>query len=198
MATDITALGNRALTILGEARITDILTDATTKGVLLRQNYEQCRDIVLYEHPWNSAMKRASVAASVTAPIFEFSYAYPFPVDCLRVWYIFEGEGYNWSSEDRSVLIDKASPLKFRYVSRITDPSRMEPLLFEAWAAYLAWTISFAITNDKTIQNRALQLYKDVLKQAKSADGQEGGPEQLRMNSNDGWQNTIWPQGDIY
>lgn len=54
-----TQICNLALTHIGARELTDVDTDNSNEGKVLRLWYESTRDDMLRSHPWNFAMKRA-------------------------------------------------------------------------------------------------------------------------------------------
>ena len=75
---------NDALSQLGAATITDIADGSTNANHCLRL-YPALRDGLLRSAHWNFAMTRVELAQDVTPPLFEFSYAYTLPADCLKL-----------------------------------------------------------------------------------------------------------------
>ena len=57
MATTFVEIANRAITFLGGTTIT-ALTDDTKEGRAVLRLYEQTRDQILRDHPWNFAIRR--------------------------------------------------------------------------------------------------------------------------------------------
>lgn len=74
--------------------------------------------------------------------------------------------------------------LPVTYVAQVTDPDRMEPLFRETLAARLAMDLAEPLGKSTALQQTMTQLYRDKLRTARSADGQEGthGPIET-----DGW-----------
>ena len=68
MATTFVEIANRAITYLGGDTITS-LEDDTKEGRACLRLYEQSRDQLLRDHPWNFSIKRAVLAANTTAPL---------------------------------------------------------------------------------------------------------------------------------
>jgi hypothetical protein len=173
MASSEVAICNRALTILGQALITS-LGDPGGAARTMRQNYPASRDAVLRSYPWNSATKRAALAASPVAPAFEYARAYQLPADCLRVIET-DGDldGATWRREGNMLLTDEPAPLRIRYVARITDPALFDPLLDEAIASHLAMMTGFAIAGTDTAVQRAAGIHQQVLREARAIDARE-------------------------
>ena len=85
-ATDIC---NRALSRVGEARITS-LTDDSKQARACNGAYTHIRDEVFRAHPWNSVITRAKLAKLADAPAFGYDAHYQLPADCLRVVEVYD------------------------------------------------------------------------------------------------------------
>lgn len=184
MASSDVEICNRALDAIG-ARIITSLTDGTREAGLCARYYEQVRDDILRSHPWNCATKRASLAASVTAPAHGFAYAYPLPSDCLRVVEVAgeDEDGGAWQVEAGSIVTDLTAPLNIRYIYRVEAAVLLDPLLVSAIAARLAMELAQPLTGSAEMRQRMEQEFRTRLRAARSADGQEGTA--LRVGAED-------------
>jgi len=162
---------NSALNQLGASTILS-LTENSKNGRLCNARYETVKDSVLRAHPWNSAIKRQTLAADTTAPDWGFTKQYTLPADCLRVLAI-QNYDSNYKIEGRKVLTNDNS-LKIVYVARITDPNEMDVLLRESISAALAADIAYAVTANATLQQRMNEKYQLKLSEARHADAGEG------------------------
>lgn len=175
MASSDVEICNRALDALGVEIITSF-GDGTRASGLCNRYFSQVRDDVLRSHPWNCAIKRETLAASVTAPTWGFDYAYPLPSDCLRVVTV-EGEdvdGGAWQVEAGSIVTDLSAPLYIRYVHRVTATGLLDPMLVSVIAARLAMELAQPLTGSPPIRQAMQKEYLERLRAARSADGQEG------------------------
>lgn len=84
MATDDTevTICSHALQLLGESAISSF-ADGTTSANLSAELYPHTRDSLLVKYPWSWSIKKVDLARSATAPVNEFSFAYPMPSDSL-------------------------------------------------------------------------------------------------------------------
>lgn len=162
---------NSALNQLGASTILS-LTENSKNGRLCNARYETVKDSVLRAHPWNSAIKRQTLAADTAAPDWGFTKQYTLPADCLRVLAI-QNYDSNYKIEGRKVLTNDNS-LKIVYVARITDPNEMDVLLRESISAALAADIAYAVTANATLQQRMNEKYQLKLSEARHADAGEG------------------------
>lgn len=79
--TDVT-ICSHALTLLGENTISSF-TDGTVQANVCSELYPNTRDMVLTMYPWSFTLVKVDLAQSSTAPVNEWSYAYPMPSDSL-------------------------------------------------------------------------------------------------------------------
>ena len=162
---------NSALNQLGASTILS-LTENSKNGRLCNSRYETVKDSVLRAHPWNSAIKRQTLAADTANPDWGFAKQYTLPSDCLRVLTIQNYES-NYKIEGRKILTNDDN-VKLVYVARITDPNEMDVLLRETISAALASDLAYAITANATLQQRMADKYQDKLSEARHADASEG------------------------
>lgn len=189
MPLDVVSICNRTLDLLSVDPISS-LEDGSKAARVMQRNYEPVRDRILAMYPWNSAMRRAVLAADSVAPAWGFERQFrlpegPDPAYCLKVWKLqAQEEGYrvSWSVEGRMLLTDEPAPLRIRYIARVTDPALFDPLLSEAIAAglgvYAGGTLVEAASRMEFMRN----YLKDVLAQAKAADAREGGDVAVQAN----------------
>ena len=169
-----TDICNRALSRVGEARITS-LTDDTKQARACNSAYAHVRDEVLRSHPWNSAITRTTLAKLSSSPAYGYDDQYQLPSDCLRVVEIYETK-LPWVVEGRKLLSDEGAPLSVRYVRREEDPNQYDPMLASAVAARLAIELCEELTQSNTKRERALVEYEQILSRARMADAQEQSP----------------------
>lgn len=172
----VTDVANRALQMLGEGRITS-LTENSPAAREVDASYEIIRDAELRRNVWGFATSRATLAASATAPAFEYSYAFPVPSDFLRLHPRAEDET-DWSVENVSgvgtcILTNDGTSIKVRYVARITDAGLFDALFVEALAARLAFELCERITNSSLKKKDAWEIYRASVADAKRVNAIE-------------------------
>lgn len=177
-----TSIANAALTLLGADRIAAI-TDATERAAVMAELWDGARDAVLAAHPWNFALRRASLAADAAAPAWGYDRQFTLPADpyCLRVLRA-EDSTMVWRVEGRKLLTDEAAPFKLLYVARVTEIAEWAPAFCDALAARLAADAAFKLTNSREQADLMHKLYTQRLRDARSLDGQEGTPEQVEAD----------------
>lgn len=141
MATSNVSIANRALQKLGAKRISS-LTQDHPNARSMNAAFEQVRDAELRRYVWSFAISRASVAADAVDAIDVGGGTwkrYSLPNDFLRLIRDDEsGFHVDWKIEGLYILSTDASPLTFKYVAKIEDPTFYDPLFVEALAAKLA------------------------------------------------------------
>ncbi|MCO1435447.1 hypothetical protein [Burkholderia multivorans] len=152
---------NRALTKLGDKRITALDEDSKAAAVL-NSMYDDVLDACLREHVWSFAKTRAQLAALADAPLFGFGYQYRLPANFIRLIQIGQFLVYPktdtrglFSIEDGNILTDLPAPLYIRYVKRVTDPNAMDALFREAFACRLAVEACESLTQSSTKRQAA-------------------------------------------
>jgi hypothetical protein len=178
MASDVN-ICNLALQRLGASRILS-LSDNSTAARAMNILYTPTRDSLLRQHPWNFAVKRASLAADSTAPAFGYDNAFTLPADCLRLLSSDKGEGESymdtWKVEDGKILTNEDGPLYIRYVSRVADPTKFDACFLKLFALKLALDACEELTQSTTKFQILSEEYKDALKEARRLNAFENPP----------------------
>jgi hypothetical protein len=176
MAQSIIEICNSALTKIGAESILS-LNDGTKTSAACKERYEPCKKYVLRRHPWNCAIKRVVLSPLLTAPEFGFSSKFQFPSDLLRILSI-DGGDSDYQIEGRNILSDESSH-ELIYIWDVNDPKLFDSTLDEAIAAYLAWDISYKITQSASLKETLMRDFREALKRAKTPDAQESAPSEL-------------------
>lgn len=169
-------IANLALNVIGEPPITS-LTDEGKPARVMNLLFVPSRDAVLRLHPWNFAVRREVLAASATAPAFGFTKAFILPSDYLRLLRLNDGRDEFQIEADG--LLASVSTANLRYVARITDTAKFDPLFVTVLAAYLAAEAAMPITNSSAIEDRAKAAFREKLQEARSVDAMENYQEAL-------------------
>lgn len=170
MASDIDVI-NSALSKLGEQPILAV-GEASPAGRISGRTYDDIRDALLREFPWNFATKRASLAANVVAPVWGFARKFVLPADNLRLIEINNSGDQEWRNESGTIVTDMTAPLEIRYVARVPVDS-MDSTFREALAARLAMEWAEPLAQTSTVVNSMAAFYRNKLQVARVADGQE-------------------------
>jgi|LauGreDrversion4_2_1035121.scaffolds.fasta_scaffold155882_2 hypothetical protein len=190
MAASNVAIANLALTKLGDLRILN-LTDNTKPAREVNAVFDMARDYLQRRFSWRYCIKRANLAADSGTPLWDWSYQYQIPTDCLRIlqvgqWYpspdlsdLISTGGQEYVLEGKYILSNQAGPLKLRYLSRVTDPVQFDTAFDMAFSAYLAYLVAEPLTASAEAKQMAYQDYRNAVKDAVIANAIENPPESL-------------------
>jgi hypothetical protein len=169
-----TEIANAALTEVGANPITDLDSDTTTQGVVVRRWYAHTKDLLLRHYTWNFSLARQALSQDATGPSFEFSNSYTLPTDpyCLRALSMYNSSS-EWKVEGRKLLTDDSS-VNLKYVSRVSNPVEFDDLFTDALIFRLAANIAFPIMRDRLLVRELLVIYEAKIQEARTADAQEG------------------------
>lgn len=184
MANSAVDIANSALILVGADRISS-LSDAVKPARLINEMFDDQRDKLLTHHPWNFAIKRQALARSSTNPVFDYSYAYVLPSDCLRVIDTNLGDD-SWKREGDTIVAN-FSDVKIRYIAKITDISKWSWSFREALAYKLAVQLAYSLVQSTSLANSLKQDYLAIVRDAKSQDAQESG---VMVIEADDWLNS--------
>jgi hypothetical protein len=157
------------------------LDDDAKSARVLKAIWNDVRDEVLRDHPWNFAVKRASCARLAAAPAFEWDYQYQLPSDCLRVLHL-EDVDSDYQVEGDAILTDETE-CNLVYVARMSEVGDYDAKFAAALAYRLAADIAYAIANNATLAKAMQDAYQIVLWGARTVSGQEDGPAQIFYES---------------
>lgn len=180
-------IANAALTKIGARRIVS-LTDNSKEAREVNSMFTRIRDAELRARNWLFSIKRAQLAAQVTAPLFQYANAFRPPADCLKLLQV--GDYYpgvdltdyigmdnaEYSLENGLILTDYAAPLNLRYVARIEDPTLFDATFVEAFACKLAMELAEPITASTSKRQLAFDEYKFAIREAVRANAVEKPP----------------------
>lgn len=165
MAVSDVSICNLALQKLGAKRITS-LTEDSNNARQCNACYESVRDQELRKRNWKFAITRATLTPLADAPAFDFSYAFPVPSDCLRL-ILPTRSCLDWTLETQDdttvILTNDGNSINVRYIARITDPTRFDPLFVEALACRIAEQVCEQVTQSNEKKADAQQQYKDAI-----------------------------------
>ena len=175
---------NNALIKAGGAIINSI-DDETKEARLCKASFNTSMRYVLRMHSWNCVTARATLSPLATTPDHEWSYAFAFPSDLLRFLKIYQNDEYRI---ERKKILANSDTLEIKYVF---DPGEELSLLdvgcAEAVASYLAFNISYALTQDRILKERLFSEYVEILRQTKSVDAKEDPA--LRLDASE-WEDS--------
>lgn len=176
-ATPVSICSN-ALLMLGDNPISSF--DEDGDRVRLASNlWPMVRDYVLRRHPWNCATRRVVLNPDEDAPAFDFSRQFTLPGDCLRVLSTgLERTRCPYRIEDGKVLSD-ASAIQLRYIYRNENPATYDALLVWGLTQSMRAVLAYGTTASTSLEQQVEMSMRDVLRQARTVDGQEDEPDAM-------------------
>lgn len=169
-----TQIANKMLFKVGEARVSNVETDSSSRATIINENFDLWRDELLSKYPWSFAIKRVQLAKDSDTPSWGYSNQYTLPSDYLHLLEIENDPRYK--IEGGKILTDEGAPLKIRYVYRVTTTGNFHPLFSEALAAHGAVEISERITQSNTKKQILYQELQAIIKQAFAMDAIQNPP----------------------
>lgn len=175
-----TEIANRALSKLGEPRVSNIETDNTKAANTIRFMYDIVRDAVMQAFPWNFAIKRVGLAVDGTSPAWGFANRYQLPSDFLSLLAIKRNPVFRL--EGQFILTDEGAPLDIRYIARITDTGDYDAMFVEALASRLAFEAAEEMTASNTKKQLLLQQMQLSISAAYASDSIQDAPQALETD----------------
>ena len=187
MSQSVVDICNSALAAVGSKAIVS-LSDNTERARILQTVYNSDRLSLLRMHPWNFAIKQATLPLLDGTIPFEYAYAYELPADCLRILRVF-GNTSPYEVLGRAVYSND-DQMRIYYVADITDTAQFDPVFIECLAMKIASDIAYSLTQNLTLTNALEEEYEKRFRQAKQYDAQEGSPRQ--------WDSGTWLESRLY
>jgi hypothetical protein len=176
-----TAIANRALSKLGETRVSNVDTDNTKPAKVIRFMYDIVRDAMLAAYPWNFAIKRVQIAADASAPAWGYTKQYTLPVDFLALLEIRGNPQY--SIEGGKIQTNEGAPIYIRYIAQITDTGLFDALFVEAFATRMAYEGCEEITQSNTKKDLLARDLQGILKEAYASNAIQSQPQELESDT---------------
>lgn len=170
--------------------------------------FDTARKALLEMHPWNFAIKRASLNAETKEPAFTYKYSYVLPVDFIFLVSTELEEqrqgGFDYVNDPTKVtqhdaygvdkyqleggkLLSNSTNVKIKYVSDVTDTSLFSATFTQLFSYYLASHIALKISGSRQAQNDAFQRFELKLREFQTLDSQQGVPDVIQ---NSHWINS--------
>lgn len=186
------AICNMALNNMGIGRVISKLTDTTEEARACRRWYENTRDQLLQEYPWNWCCAVTELAqAAEESPLG--AYVYIYPAQALRIRNIFPAGSKdtrsNWlirrGADGRGkVIIADVSPAWAEYTVRVTDATEFPPLFADALSWLLASRLVLALKGDGEARRQdIMQFYAHSKERAVMTDANEGLREGVNVGA---------------
>lgn len=185
-----TRICNGALVLLGDSRLIASVNDGSTFAKLFLQVWDESRDEVLADHPWNFAIERASLPADAHVPVgSQYQQAFLKPADCLRwlPWRKEHPDYFEGEEEGDYILSNADAPIIARFIKRHDDVDEWTPGFRAALSAKLARKLAKPITGQSKMIDVAQAAYDDELRKAKRQDGSATGERDRQTDQRSNW-----------
>lgn len=138
-----TAICNMALDELGANRIKDTVDDDTSvEAIKCRLHYEPTRDALEQLVPWRFTRGRETLTEDAETPGFEWGKQFVLPADYLATKSVYEGrfsdENIRSYSLEGNLLLTNETTVELRYIKKVTDVTKFEPLFLQVFVLQLA------------------------------------------------------------
>ncbi|KKM20609.1 hypothetical protein LCGC14_1643740 [marine sediment metagenome] len=178
MAVSETSICNMALGILGGKLINSFDDDTSPAAIRCRLFYGPTRDALLRSHAWRFASARKVLIQDDTDPVYEWDNQFILPVDLLRVKSIYENrfsdENIHSYALEGERFLTNDSTVSLRYVKKVTDTSKFDPLFVKVFVLLLADELIGPVAGgDKRIQKKIDDALAKLMPAVRALDSQE-------------------------
>lgn len=180
MAISNTSICNQSLGKLGSKRINDFsdTTESSVQAIQCRLHFEPTRDALIRSHWWRFARARATLSQDTVDPDFEWDNQFILPEDFLRFRSIEEETGVTSKSRRHAIEGDRFltnfSTVNMRYVKKVTDPTKFDPLFVKVFVWLLADEMILPLAgSDKHIQGKIDRALKELMPKVQAVDDDE-------------------------
>ncbi len=181
MASKVDICSN-ALLLLGAQPINS-LDDENDRARLASNLYDGVKLSVIRSHPWNCCVTRVALSPLSAAPAFDYAYQFTLPPDCAKVLQVGEyTTEIDYRIERGKILADE-SAIYLKYISTDISEGAFDHLLVEALKYAMAAQMAYPTTQNASMAELMEAKYQQVLREARSVDGQDDPPETMGDNA---------------
>jgi len=133
-----------ALAKIGASRIINFenASENSPQAIQCRLHFEQTRDALTESHTWRFASGREKLSQDTVDPEFEYDNQFILPTDYLVKKSVWNGDGprdtnFSYSLEGNRLLTNE-DEIHLRYIKRVTDSTKFDPLFVEVFVLKLA------------------------------------------------------------
>jgi hypothetical protein len=182
-----TQIAKLALQHIGDRYDITDLTEETVEAEQVNLIFDDTRDWLLRQHPWNFAKKFATPTALTGTVPNNFDFMYIYMTDAVRVLGVVDpldaGTAIEFevarNSADTKVILTDAEDAEFFYTARITNPAEFDPEFTIAFSYALAAKLAMPLTGDRAIMGDMATLARNMINSAWETDANEGLEEEL-------------------
>ncbi len=185
MAESNTSICNQALGKIGAQRINDFEddTESSAQAIQCRLHFEPTRDALLRSHYWPFASARKTLSQDDTDPDFEWDNQFILPTDFLYLKSIFDNSpATNNSRHSHAIegerILTNDNEMKIRYVKKVTDASKFDPLFVKVLVLLLADEMIGPLAGgDVRIQKKINDVLDKLMPRVRALSRQEANLE---------------------
>jgi len=155
-------IANRALNLVGESELQDFTgTSESTRNILIQ--LPSVVQSVLSQHTFRCARKRASLAAVLDGPTYEYKFAYQLPSDFCRIVSVNGTEDFSIEGDK---LLTNDMDIFITYIALPETPQALSPAIQECIVLLLAHNLARTTTTNDNLAVILYQQYTANLAQA--------------------------------
>lgn len=180
MAESNTSICKQSLAKIGAKTIVNFedATESSTQAIECRLHFVPTRDALIRSHSWRFARDRKVLSQDVTDPVgTEYDNQFILPVDFLAMRSIYEGrfsdENIASYSLEGQRLLTNDSTMEIRYVKKVTDASKFDPLFVELFVLKLARKLISLAGANPPLKKEIDDEVKVLMRQVRAMDRQE-------------------------
>jgi len=155
----------------------------TVNGRRAAAVYNLLLKALLREHEWTFAKKETALSLVDETPVFDddFTYSYAIPSDYIRLAKTDSKDTYPYKKVGKRIY-SNAENLKLSYIWFNTDPASYDDSFVQVFAAKIAAVLAYAITGNRALAKDLKDEFPDLLRIAKSINGQEETPDEPQQD----------------
>lgn len=164
---------NGALAELGSTtRITSINETLSGQAQTAKALWAEELADVLESHPWNFAIRRATLNQSSATPDSSYDFQYQLPADLVRwlPWDKSEAEYFD-GEEESGFILTNAGTCKIRYIYFNDEVGDWKPSFVKYMKLVMATAMAEAVTQSQSIKDRVEIRMEKQFSKAKRLDG---------------------------
>ena len=182
-----TQIAKLALQHIGDRYDISDLTEESVEAEQVNLIFDDTRDWLLRQFPWNFATSYATPAALTGTVPNNFDYMYTYMTDAVNVLKIVDPLGLDTdipfevarNSSDVKVILTDQSDAEFRYTKRVTNTAQFDPEFTMAFSYALAAKLAMPLTGDRAIMGDMATLARNVINSAWESDANEGDSDTI-------------------
>lgn len=181
MPINVVSIANSTLATLG-ANTINSLSDTSVEARTINTKWDIVRRDLLRSHPWNFAVKRRTIAATVLPPDHTYDYQFTLPAESLRLLTAYGIRKYRL--EGRNILTNEVDnpnepQIDIKYVSDMEDVAEWDASFTNVMVYRLALELAYTLPGKNTMVEQMAALYQNFLDLAKGTDASEDVEDEL-------------------